>query len=321
MKKPGLKILIGEPENYSPKAISIYRKLGKVLIPKSDRELGKFLPQADVLVIRLGIRADKKLLDKAPNLKAIAANTTGLNHIDLGETQKRKIAVISLRGQTDFLKNVHATPELTFTLVLSLIRKIPWAFDDVKKGRWNRTKYLGNELFGKTIGLLGLGRVGKIVAGYARAFGMKVVAADPAVSAGNMKKVGAKKVSPDKLFKISDIVSVHALYSPGIGEIVKERHLKLMKSSAVFINTARGELTDEAALLKALKKEWIAGAALDVLREENLERKDFGKNSLISYAKRNENLIIVPHIGGATAEAWRMTEDYLAEQVLKQFKK
>ena len=168
-KDKKFRILVAEPEGYNPKAISTLGKLGKVY-KKGIFEPGfeKILSTANVLVIRLGAKVDKKLLNIAKNLKAVATNTTGLNHIDLKETQKREVAVISLRGQTDFLRNVRSTPELTFALILSLSRKIPWAFDSVKKGKWDRTKYCGNEIFGKTLGLLGFGRIGKIMARYGR---------------------------------------------------------------------------------------------------------------------------------------------------------
>ncbi|MDP2910212.1 MAG: NAD(P)-dependent oxidoreductase [bacterium] len=315
-----LKILIGEPKNYSPEAISTYRKLGSVLIPKSKKEFNGFLPQADVLVIRLGIRTDKKLLSKARNLKVIATNTTGLNHIDLEEAKRRGIAIISLRGHTAFLEKIHATPELTFGLILSLVRNIPRAFDGVRKGEWDRNKYGGNDLCGKTLGLLGLGRIGKLVAGYGRTFGMKVMACDPFVADAEFKSLGAKKVGMDQLFKESDVVSVHVLYTPEIDKMIGEKHFKLMKKSGFFINTARGELVDETAFLKALKEKKIAGAAIDVLRDERPDGGHLKNNLLLKYAVENNNLIITPHIGGATLEAWRATEEFLANLVTERVK-
>ena len=320
-KNKKLKILIGEPDQYSPKAITTLRKLGTVF----DRQLSKkyffrLLPEIDILVVRLGIRVDKRILDVAKNLKAVAVNTTGLNHIDLTEAEKRGIAVISLRGQTSFLEKIHATPELTFGLILALIRKIPWAFESVKKGQWDRNKFAGRELNRKILGLLGLGRVGKIVARYGKAFGMTLIACDPQVSAQTMKRYNVRKVNQTDLFKQADILSLHVLYSPKVDKMIKERHLRLLKPSALFINTARGELVDERALLKALRNKWIAGAALDVLGDESPDGEHLKNNPLLKYARRHENLLIVPHLGGAALEAWQMTEEYLASLVYKHFK-
>lgn len=321
MPKSKLKILIGEPENYSSTAIAIYQKLGQVFIPKSKNDFDDFLSQADVLVVRLGIKVDKNLLAKAKNLKAVATNTTGLNHVDLEEAKTRNIAVVCLRGHTSFLEKIHATPELTWGLILGLIRKIPWAFDSVKGGKWDRNSYAGYELNGKVFGILGLGRIGKIMAGYARAFGMQIIATDPNVSKTEMAKLGVKKVSVSHLFRISDVVSNHVLHMPEAEKLVGEKLFRMMKPSALFINTARGELTDEDALLSALRGKWIAGAALDVMRNEDANGCHLKNSPLLSYAQKNQNLLIVPHLGGATVEAWRATEEFLAGLVLNFFNK
>lgn len=320
MSKSKLKILIGESENYSPKAIAVYNKLGQVFIPKSKKEFDNFLSQADVLVVRLGIKVDKKLLSRAKNLKAVATNTTGLNHVDLEEAKRKGVAVVCLRGHTSFLEKIHATPELTWGLILGLIKKIPWSFDSVKNGKWDRNSYAGHELNGKILGILGLGRIGKIIANYAQAFGMQVIATDPNVSETEMKKLGVKKVSLHQLFKIADIVSNHILHTADTEKIVGEKLFKMMKPTALFINTARGELTDENALLGALRGKWIAGAALDVMRGEHANGGHLKNSPLLSYAKKNQNLLIVPHLGGAAVEAWQATEEFLAELVLKHFK-
>jgi D-3-phosphoglycerate dehydrogenase len=308
-------ILIIEPDRYSPKAVARYKSIGNVFVTRNFRKL---LPEADILVARL-FHIDKKIIDKAKRLKIIAVNTTGLNHIDLREAKKRKIEIVSLGGKTDFLDKIYATAELTFGLIISLIRKIPASHSAVVGGTWNRYDFAGNELNGKTLGIVGLGRLGKKVAKYARTFGMSVIAYDPNVSRKEMKKIGVSKITLEGVFKKSDVVSIHALHNSTSNRLIKRKHFKLMKPTAFLVNTARGEIVDEAALLGALNKKQIAGAALDVLVNENLI-EDFSKHPLIKYARKNQNLIITPHTGGAAIEAWQKTEEYLAEQVLKYFR-
>ncbi len=315
-------ILITEPKDYSEKALNVYRSLGEVKFgskPSAD---------ANILVARLAYKIDKSWMDKMPNLKIIATPTTGLNHIDLEEAKKRGIKVISLKGHTSFLKDIPSTAEETMALMMALVRNLPWAFDDVKKGNWNRDRWCGHQFIHKTLGLLGCGRLGKIVAKYAKALGMRILGTDPNVDARTLTRQSVEKVSMDKLFKESDILSIHvSLYGepsriigPSTYNLVKEKHLKMMKPTAYLINTARGEIIDEAALLKALQKKWIAGAALDVMHNE-VGGEHLKNNPLIKYAKTNTNLLIVPHLGGATYEAMQVTEDFIADLVKRHSEK
>lgn len=157
-------ILLTEPGDYSPKALAIYRKLGAVhFLPTLHGEAKKSaLMRADVLAVRLGYAIDEKWFCRMPNLKIIATPTTGLNHIDLKAAGKRGIKIFSLRGRADFLKNIPSTAEETMGLILGLVRKLPWAFEDVKKGRWDRDRWKGHQLAHKTLGIVGCGRLGKI---------------------------------------------------------------------------------------------------------------------------------------------------------------
>ena len=309
--------LVTEPLDYSKKALDIYKLLGSVYLWSEAKLSEKKL--ADILVIGLKYQIDKIFLDQIPNLKVIASPATGMNHLDLAEIKSRGIKIISLRGRKGFLKNVPSTAEETFGFVLSLARNIPWAFDDVKKGGWDRIQWRGRQLMGKTIGLAGFGRLGKIVARYAKAFNMNVIACDPNVSEKFMKSRGVVKVSTAELFKKSDIVSLHVLLTNETHNLVKENHLKLMKPTAYLINTARAELVEKGVLEKALKQKWIAGAAVDVLWDEKGDGSHLKKDPLVAYARKNKNLIILPHIGGATFEAMETTQDFIAESVYKCF--
>ena len=322
MSRKPLTTLIMEPEDYSKSAILKYRSLGPVYfwpdLKKSEEERVK--REANILVLMLKYHIDRNWIDAMPNLKVVATQTTGLNHIEVEQLKEKTIKLISLLGQKSFLKNITSTAEEAIALLFALVRNIPWAFDDVKAGNWNRNKWRGRQLMGKTFGILGFGRLGKIVAGYAKAFGMKVIASDPHVSESVMRRYGARKVSMDYLFKESDALSIHVLLTVDTSNLVEERHLKLMKPSAYLVNTARAELIEKGALEKALRNHWLAGAAIDVMWNEKSDASHLKENKLLKYAQENKNLIIAPHIGGATFEAMEITQDFLADLVLKYFK-
>ncbi|MEK9183609.1 MAG: NAD(P)-dependent oxidoreductase, partial [Patescibacteria group bacterium] len=290
---------------------------------KKVRQLAneKILADIDVLVVKLNFKITKTVINKASHLKLIATSTTGLNHIDVDYAQKKGISVLSLRGHADFLQNIYSTAEHTLALILALIRKIPWSFQSIKEGRWQRELYYGREIYGKTLGILGYGRLGKIVSLYGQNLGLKVIAHDPYVAKEEFIKNKVRRVSFKDLFKQADILSVHVLLTPDTNELVKEKDLRLMKPTSFFINTARGEIIEESALVKALKKEWIAGAAIDVMTNENPDGSHLKNNALVKYAKTHDNLLITSHIGGATFEAMQKTEEFMAQKIKEYAKK
>jgi D-3-phosphoglycerate dehydrogenase len=321
-------ILIIEPKNYSPKAVAIYKSLGPVYLglPDADAFLKpEAKPRRDIkiLVARLAYFIGKNWMDKLPNLKVIVLPGTGLvmNFIDLPEARKRGIKVITLKGHTSFMKNIPSTAEGCLALMMALVRNIPWSFDDVKKGHWNRDIWRGHQVIHKTLGLLGCGRLGKIMAKYGKALGMNILGSDPYIPAKTLRRYGIQPVSLERIFKESDIVSLHPTLTPETYNLVKEKHFKMMKPTAYLINSSCGEIVNEAALLKALKNKWIAGAALDVLWDERGDGSHLRGNPLVEYARKNNNLIIVPHLGGATYEAMQITEDFVADLVKKFFKR
>lgn len=309
-------ILIAE-RHFSPAAIKILGKAGHAVEFGDRRRFLKNLPRAEAVITGLEVKFNKPMLVRAKRLRLIASRTTQLRYVDLAEAKRRGIKIINIKGNSSVLRKIPSTAEETFALLLALVRNIPWAFNSIKQGKWERRKYGGNELAGKTIGLIGFGRLGSYVSRYARAFGMAVIAYDPYVSAEKMARSGVKKVSAERLLKTSDVVSLHCVYNDKTEGMLGRRHFRMMKPAAVFINTARGEITDEAALLEALNKKWIAGAAVDTLSNEDPRGKHLIKNSLVEYARRCENLIIVPHLGGATAEATEKTQIYIAELAAK----
>jgi D-3-phosphoglycerate dehydrogenase len=175
--------------------------------------------------------------------------------------------------------------------------------------------FRGNQLFGKTLGIIGYGRLGRIMARYGKSLGMKVVACDPYV-----KTKEINLVSLEELLKTSDVISLHVLLTDSNKGFIKQNHFKMMKNSAYFINTSRAELIEKNALHKALFGKWIAGAGIDVMDDEFSNGSHLKKDPLYKYAKSHNNLIIVPHIGGATFEAMHITEEFIAQEVVKYIK-
>jgi D-3-phosphoglycerate dehydrogenase len=310
-----MKLLITENKDFSPKAIHILKQTFEVRSADLSRtELIKNVADAHILWIRLRHFIDSEILGAARNLKIIASPTTGLNHIDMEYAEKRGIRIISLRGETDFLKQVYATAEHTIGLMLAMLRKNVFACNHVLSGGWNRDLFKGYELAGKTVGIVGYGRLGRIVAVYLQAFHCNILTADPEY-ASDETEPGVKLVPLEQLLAESDIVSLHVNLKPENEKFFSGNEFALMKPGSWFVNTSRGELIDETALLNALQAGHLAGAALDVLRDENAN--GMAHNKLIAYAQKNDNLMITPHIGGCTVESMEKTEIFLAEKLVQ----
>ena len=258
--------------------------------------------ESEGIIANLKYKFDEKVLRGYPNLKFIASCTTGLDHIDTDYCEAKGIDIISLKGETDLLRDVWATAEHTWALIMSLVRKVPFAFDDVKRGNWDREAWQGTELRGKTLGVVGYGRVGRQVARFAEAFGMYIMIYVPNHPLGESYL--------DTVLRRSDIVTVHVPLNTETTGMFGEEQFKRMKPTAYFINTSRGAVVDEAYLWRALKDKWIAGAALDVLENEpNINP------SLIEYAKQNTNLVLTCHIAGNTAESRKKTQLHIANKI------
>ena len=305
-----LKILNVEPDEYSEEARSILKGFGQLVEQNMERnELIAHIHEFDVLIVRLRHQVDAELLDAAHGLKVIVSATTGLDHIDIEHASKKNITVLSLRGETAFLRSIPATAELTWGLLLALTRNIPSAHSSVLNGEWLRDRFKGHELAGMRLGIVGIGRIGEKVARYGSAFGMKVMAYDPyrsdAVSGVEMKR------SLAELLRESDVVSVHAPLNQETVNLIGANELNMMPHGSWLVNTARGAIVNEPALLEALKSGHLAGTALDVLAGERTNEMQ----PLIDYARSHSNLLLTPHIGGATHESMRATEVFMANKL------
>ncbi len=306
-------ILLTESSGFSAAALRVLESLGSVLLENLDRPgLMMKARSADVLWVRLRHQINQEFLDAAPQLKLIVTPTTGLNHIDLDAAAARNIPVISLRGETEFLKDVRATAELTIGLMLSLLRRIPSAAMHTLQGGWDRDQFCGGELCGRTIGLVGFGRLGRIVARYLNAFDSRVLVNDPSIVDSQLPDY-VENVSFDRLLRESDIVSLHVNLSSESFQFFGASAFQRMKPDSLFINTSRGELVDEGALLSALSNGRLAAAALDVLSQEC--STGMQTHPLIEYAATHENLVVTPHIGGCTFESMAKTELFLAQRL------
>ncbi|MEO1370757.1 MAG: NAD(P)-dependent oxidoreductase, partial [Acidobacteriota bacterium] len=302
-----IRILNAEAKGYSEAARRILRGFGHLEEGELDRGhvLGR-LADVHVLIVRLGHRVDRELLDAAPALRVVVTATTGLDHVDLDAARGRGVEVLSLRGEVDFLESIVATPEHTWALLLALVRRLPAAHDAVRTGHFDRDRFRGGELCGKRLGLVGLGRVGRRVARYALAFDMRVSAYDPAPLRA-VEGVDFKD-SLDALLLGSDILSLHPPLDASTRGLIGERQLALLPAGAALVNTARGELVDEDALARALESGRLAGAALDVVHHErDPERRLRGRLGDMLRSGRH-NLLVTPHIAGATRESMAATE-------------
>jgi D-3-phosphoglycerate dehydrogenase len=307
-------------DEYTKEAKDVLKKVGKTDYLKLNRKsLLEKIGDYDVLLTGLEIVIDKEIMEKGKNLKVIATPTTGLDHIDLNFAKKKGIEILSLKGEKEFLGKISSTAELAFGLAIVLSRKMIPASESVKRYEWQRENFRGDSLRERTMGIVGLGRLGKIMAQYAKAFEMRVVAYDPNLPALAFKKFGCEKASFDKLLKESDIVSIHVHLSKETKNMFKREVFEKMKPSSILINTSRGKIVKEEDVLAALKEKRIAGYGTDVLANELDFKGKFSRHPLVEYAKSHDNLVVLPHIGGMTRQSRSMTDIFIAQKIKKYF--
>ncbi len=264
------------------------------------------LADADALIVRSAVQVDDALMEKAPRLRVIGRAGVGVDNIDAEAATRRGIVVMNTPGA-----NAVAVAELTIGLMLALARKVPAANASMHAGKWEKKNLQGAELKGKTLGILGLGRVGLEVARRARGFGLDILGSDPFVSAAIARENGISLVSLDELFAKADYLTLHVGLTPQTTGIINAKTLAGMKKGVRIINCARGELVEDAALVDAIKSGQVAGAALDVFAEE--PPKDSPYAGL-------DSVILTPHIAGSTSEAQEAVGIQIARQVREYLK-
>ncbi len=252
----------------------------------------------------------KKLLDKAVNLKVIATASTGTNHIDVDYAKRKKIKVLSLTKDLKTIRKISSTAEHAFCLTLASIRNLIPSIYSVRKGYWDYTKYVGRQMDYLKVGIVGYGRLGKFYAKYCRAFNTGISVYDP------YKTIKTKYInqlnSLDNLLKESDVIAFHVHLNKETYHLLNSKNISKLKKNAVIINTSRGEVVDEKAIINFLKKNKSAKYACDVIENE-LKKKSESK--LIKFSKKTNQIIISPHIGGMTLEAQQIAYHRIADKL------
>ena len=276
----------------------------------------------EIVFTKLGLHLGKNQIDTLKSLSTICTPTTGYNHIDVEYASAKGINIIGLKNEKEFLAQVKSTAEHTWALLLAIARNLYAAIDTTqKKAEWNRIPYKADELSEKTLGIIGYGRLGKIVAQYGIAFGMKILAHDIDESVFVDLPTEVKSCNLNTLLEKSDYVILLISWNQENNHFMDGVKLNSMKKTAYLINTSRGELLDEKALLSSLKEKKLNGAALDVLEGDSIwDPHQKVSNELLAYASKNDNLIITPHMGGYGKSSIEKTRVYLTNLFLNQYK-
>ena len=285
-------------------AVEILRKGNDVDVRDLDgKGLLAVIPEYHALVVRSRTKVTKEVLGRATRLKVVGRAGVGVDNIDVDEATARKIVVVNAPTASTV-----SVAELAIGHMISLLRHLPEADRSVKAGKWEKSKLEGRELFGKTLGLLGSGRIGAEVAKRAQAFGMPVIAYDPYLPKAAASAVGIRLVDKDALFRDADVLSIHAALTPETRGLVGAPELAKMRPNAILVNCARGEIVDERALAEALRAKKISGAAIDVFATE----PPSGSPLLEA-----PNVVFTPHLGASTSEGQSRAGAIVADQVLK----
>ena len=286
-------------------------------------ELKEIIHDYDILFVATNLKFDKSVWSLNSKIKIIATPSVGEDHLDLSYLNEKGVKIISLKGQAQFTKKIYSPAELSFCHLINISKKFNLAINSVRSGFWTTEGLMGNELYGKTIGIIGFGSVGGLMAKYCKAFGMKIITFDPykIISDPEVEQIN----DLDSLLQRSDVVSLHASKNDHNHHLINKRSFELMKDSCIFINTSRGGLVDEKAMLEALKDSKIMGAGVDVLEGELSNKRE----DIIDIANLNElnnykNLFITPHLGGSTFEGRTKRSEFTTQLIvdyLKELKK
>ncbi len=301
-----MKILVNDP--LAPEAIKILES-GNLEVDQtkiSKEELPKKISEYDGIIVRSATKVTKEVIEAGKKLKVIGRAGVGLDNIDLETAKAHKIVVLNTPTA-----NSISVAELVFGFMISLSRHIVQGTNGLRNQKWEKKTLKGVELYGKTLGIVGFGHIGKEVAKRALAFGMNVIAYDVVKDNGGLN---VEFVDLGELLKNSDYITVHLPLIPPTRHIISDKEFSQMKSSAFFIHAARGGIVDDEALYKALKEEKIAGAAVDVFESEP---PNDAEQKILSMP----NVVATPHLGASTVEAQRRVGVEIAEKIVNFFKK
>ncbi len=296
-----VKILVADPIHED--GVKALREFAEVEVATglTPAELLERLSGCEILAVRSATRVTNEVIDAGKQLKVIARAGAGLDNIDVKAAEARGIKVLNTPGAPTV-----AVAELVLAHMLAWARHLPPADSGMKAGRWEKSQLMGSELRGKTLGIVGTGRIGRAIGYRAKAFSMNLLAYDTGQSPEFAEQTGAKYVELDTLLRESDFVTLHVPLVPGTKHMIGKRELELMKPTAVLINTSRGGVVDEEALVEALRARKIAGACLDVY-----EREPPRDSPLLKLP----NVVLTPHLGASTREAQRDAAIIIAQKI------
>ncbi len=261
----------------------------------------------DALIVRSATKATKKVIDSSDNLKVIGRAGAGVDNIDLEAASAKGIKVLNTPGA-----NTISVAEHTLAMTLSLCRRTPKAHASLRAGKWEKHLFKGRELFGKTIGVIGAGKIGREVIKRLKAFDVNILVADPFLDENAAKEIGVKRVELDELLKESMIITIHVPMTEKTKNLLDEKEFNEMKDGVKIINIARGGIVNERALLNALNSGKVAGAAIDTFENEPNPMPELLKH---------DNIVVTPHLGAATVEAQDRAGLQVADQVVKALQK
>ena len=298
-----MKILVAEP--LAAAGIELLKaQPGWDIVISNPKEYAQHLGDADALFVRSAVKVNAEVLAKAPKLRVIGRAGVGVDNVDLPAATAANVLVMNTPGG-----NAVAVAEHTLGFMLSMARSIPQASDSTKSGKWEKKKFMGSELRGKTLGIVGLGYIGQEVAKRARGFEMKIVASDPFVNPKIAADLGVSLVTLDELYAQSDYITLHVGITKETNKMLNDAAFAKMKTGVRIVNCARGELIDAAALTRAIQSGKVAGASIDVFETEPPPAGD----PLLAL----ETVLATPHIGGSTGEAQEIVGVRIVEQVVE----
>ncbi|MCB0190546.1 MAG: phosphoglycerate dehydrogenase [Anaerolineae bacterium] len=299
------KILV--TDDLSPQAIHLLEAASDATFDNvhrpSQEELREIIPNYDAVIIRSSVKIDKTIIDNATNLKVIGRGGVGLDNVDINAASLRGIVVLNTPGA-----NTIATAEHTMSMLLALCRNIPQADRSLRDHQWARSQFLGVQLYRKTLGIVGLGRIGAQVARRAQSFSMNVIAFDPFINDEVARELKVELVEFDELLSRADFITLNAASTAETKNLINKKTIARMKPGVRLVNCARGVLVDEAALVEALQSGQIAGAALDVFDKEPLTDN--------SPLRDLPNVVLTPHIAASTVEAQEDVGTQVVDRVL-----
>ena len=300
---------------------SIAEELGKHMeistkrLP-SQEQLAAIIGDYDVLIMRVDPKIDKRIIDAAKNLKAIGVCSVGLNHIDMDAAKAAGIQVFNAPGM-----NANAVAELTICKMLEMARHtIPANKDVTENHEWDKYKFVGRELRGKTLGIMGFGRIGRRVGELGRAFLMNIVAYDPYLKPEDFEKEHAKGMTTEELLKVSDFVSIHVPLTDETKDLISHTSIAYMKDDCVVLNMSRGGIVNEKDMYEALKTGKIGGYASDVMENELAGGGLHGHDTFASPLFECDNFIVTPHLGAQTIDASKDIGDYIVGKIRETLK-